>query len=89
MAKPLFKTDQIVLASALAIHLKLRGVEMVSPTKAVFCFDQTKETNELVSKFWSNELLVSPLVYQQKLKELKTQIVSMSSNGNSKGGYCG
>ncbi len=70
----LFKTDNLILAASLVIKYNLHSIEMISSTKAVFCFPQSKELDEQISKFWSNELLVSPLAFQEKVKDLKKQI---------------
>lgn len=73
-----FKSDNLTLAASLAIEFPLVGVEMVSSTKAIFCFKHTPKLEKAVSNFWSNKTLVSPLLFQEKVKELKKEIVSKS-----------
>ncbi len=64
MKNETFKTDDLNLASALKATGYAIEVEMVSPTKAVFCIPHTTKLDDDVSSFWSNGLPVSPLLFQ-------------------------
>jgi len=74
MSTTQIKTDNLSLAASISIFQELKGIEMLSPNKAIFCFEQNREIDKLINKFWSNDLMVSPLLYQEKIKELKKRI---------------
>lgn len=79
--KNYFSTPDITLASTiLHFGIKLEALDPENPNRIQFCFERTKELDELVQLFWRGELKVEPLQFSAAQKILKSRINNETRN---------
>ena len=70
------KVSDLALATTISLYFPIQSIEPIDDRKVVFVFDKTLEIDDLISKFWSGELMVEPQQYFNQLKIIKTRIYS-------------
>lgn len=71
-----YLTDNLALAAAISIFLPLIEIRPYSeqPDKFSFVFADNGSAEEIVARYWRDDLVVSPLRYSQELKNIKSRI---------------
>lgn len=70
-----YETSDLGLAAALASHgIVLKGMDFSNPRRVLFLFIRSKELNEAVLAYWSNQLAVDALSYFEQTKLLKSRV---------------
>lgn len=72
----LYKTSDLGLTTTLSLYFPIRTIDRSNPRKVLFVFDQTGELNDLVDKYWRNEIIVEPQTFINQIKNIKTRIYS-------------
>lgn len=70
----LFSTSDLSLATAISLSFPVWAVDKSDPRRAEFLFKRERDLDLLIEAFWSNTLKVSPLLYFQQLRILKTRL---------------
>ena len=71
-----FKTSDLALATTLSLHFPIISNRSFNPRKVLFVFNRLPELDQLVNKFWQNQISVEPQVFANQIKNLKTRIYS-------------
>ncbi len=71
-----YKTSDLGLATTISLYFPVRTIDRSNPRKVLFVFDLTEELNELVEKFWRNEVTIEPQTFTNQIKNIKTRIYS-------------
>lgn len=66
------------LATAISLFFPIEQIDRTNPRRAVFSFDSSKELEQLISKYYSNELEYSLAQYFQQLSIVKSRLYSES-----------
>lgn len=69
-----YQTSDLSLAATLSLWCPIEDIDRSNPRKAVFIFRNTKELQELVEKYYRNELKISPQVYFNQLRVVKARL---------------
>jgi len=69
-----FRTPDMSLAVTLSLFANVEFIDRSNPQKAVFWFHRSPELEEIIAKYWKNELRVNPIDYANQTKNLKTRI---------------
>lgn len=71
-----FKTSDLALAGTISLSFPVIATDRTNPPRVLFVFDRTPELDQLVDRFWRNEITVKPQVFANQIKNLKTRIYS-------------
>jgi len=71
-----YLTSDLAIATALSLWQPIKEINKSNPRKAVFVFKRTKQLNELVEAYFRNELTVSPQIYFNQLRTIKSRLYS-------------
>lgn len=74
IATQYFSTNDLALATALALSEPVCAVHKENPRRAHFLFKKSKELDELIQAYWQRELRVDPQAYFSELKSLKSRL---------------
>jgi hypothetical protein len=66
-----FETSDINFAAAICLFYPLDDLNKQNPTKVMFIFKREFGLDDLIQKYWGNELLVNPIAYASQLRYLK------------------
>lgn len=69
-----YSTSDLGCVTAISLFYAIWAIDKSNPQKAEFQFKRESGLDELVQKYWSNTLLVSPLAYFQALKTIKSRL---------------
>lgn len=72
--KNTYQTNSLALASAISLFIPLSSIEKDLQGRCVFTFPQSRELDELVTKYWNKELRVNALEHFTQIKSLKARI---------------
>jgi hypothetical protein len=69
------KTSDLALATALSVlGVAIEAMQQTDSERMNFIFTKSDKVQDIVNRFWRNELLVEPQAYFNQLKVLKTRI---------------
>jgi hypothetical protein len=69
------KTSDLALATALSVlGVAIEAMQQTESERMNFIFTKSDKVQDIVNRFWRNELLVEPQAYFNQLKVLKTRI---------------
>jgi hypothetical protein len=68
------KLTDIVLASTLNLFVELKSVERSDDNKLTFVFQDTPQIRNLIDKTLKQQIVVEPLAFSNKLRNLKSLI---------------
>ena len=71
-----YKTADLGLVTTLSLFFPVKTIDRSNPRKVLFVFDQTKELNDFVNKYWRSEIVVEPQTFTNQIKNIKTRIYS-------------
>jgi hypothetical protein len=71
-----YKTADLGLATTLSLFFPVKTIDRSNSHKVLFVFDQTKELNDFVNKYWRSEVAVEPQTFTNQIKNIKTRIYS-------------
>lgn len=71
-----YLTSDLAIATALSLWQPIEEINKSNPRKAVFVFKRNKQLNELVEAYFRNELTVSPQIYFNQLRTIKSRLYS-------------
>ena len=71
---PYITSDFQVATYLYSQDILLISIDWVSPTKAEFLFENNKDLQEAISKFWNGEAFVDAKTLLQAQKELKQRM---------------
>jgi len=71
-----YLTSDLAIATALSLWQPIEKINKSNPRKAVFVFKRNKQLNELVEAYFRNELTVSPQIYFNQLRTIKSRLYS-------------
>ena len=70
-----FRTADLSLTAALCVSgFVVEDVDIVSPQRSVFVFENGEELKEAVNRYWRQEMRVEPQEYFNQLKIIKARI---------------
>lgn len=69
-------SDLSLIAALRYFGVRENAVDRNNPSKICFVFEKTGSVNELIRKFYAQELAVEPQVYFLHLKSVKNRIYS-------------
>ena len=70
-----FKTSDLALTAAICVlGFRASGMQQTDTERIYFLFEKSDRLDDVVSRFWSGQLLVEPQAYFNQLKILKTRI---------------
>lgn len=76
-----YKTTNLFLAASLKLHgFKLIDFEQANPGKIIFVFEDRPERQDIVRRFFSNELQGPLRGYGEEWKNLRTMITEMGDH---------
>lgn len=76
-----FITSDLVLASTLsALNFQVIDLDRSDESRIGFVFEDTEELQEVVNKFWKEELRLEPLMLFNSMKLLKRRLFSNKLN---------
>lgn len=71
-----YKTSDLGLATALSLFFPIKAIDRANSRKVLFVFNQTKELDDFIDKYWLKEIVVEPQVFTNQIKNIKTRIYS-------------
>ena len=71
-----YKTSDLGLATTLSLFFPIKTIDRNNPRKVLFVFDQTKELEQFVDKYWRSEIVIEPKTFTNQIKNIKTRIYS-------------
>jgi hypothetical protein len=71
-----YRCADLALATVLALHFPIEGIDKESPRKAQFLFLRTQELEEAVEGYWKGILQVEPQKFFNQLKAIKARLYS-------------
>lgn len=81
--KDLFTTYNLNFSAVLvASGIKLSKVDRGLGSKSLFCFENSKKTQEINDRYWRKELLIEPQLLFDSLKFLKNRLYSDLERGD-------
>lgn len=69
-----YLTSDLALATTLSLQFPIEDIDRSNPRKAVFVFRRSPALEELVNAFFTNEFKISPQVYFNQLRDVKTRL---------------
>lgn len=72
--KDFYKTQDLALATAISLFYPIDAIDKQNPNKAYFLFKRDENLDELIEKYWREELKVSPQQYFNQLRIIKARI---------------
>jgi hypothetical protein len=70
-----FETSDLPLAvTLLTLGIPLVSLDTSNPSRVIFQFQQTEETQQIVSQYWEGKLTVEPKTFLNTQRELKARI---------------
>ncbi|NMB56547.1 hypothetical protein GYA19_01245 [Candidatus Beckwithbacteria bacterium] len=69
-----YQTSDLSLSTTISLFFPIEDIDRSNPRKAVFIFRNTKELQELVEKYYRNELKISPQTYFNQLRVVKARL---------------
>lgn len=69
-----YTTTDLSLATTLSLYFPLEDIDKTIPRKSIFIFKNSKKLEELVEKYYRNEIKVSPLTYFNQLRVIKARL---------------
>jgi len=70
----IYTSSDLALATVVSLYFPIAHVDKTNPRKAQFVFNRSKDLENLINRYWKNELLVEPRHYFDQLKALKARI---------------
>jgi hypothetical protein len=70
----IFKSSDLSLVAAISLFYPIHKIDKKNPRKLIFIFKKDKDFDQVVEKYWTGRLQVSPLALLQNLKALKSRI---------------
>lgn len=71
-----FSTSDLNLAAVISLSFPMQEINRGNPRKVQFIFEENKEIEELIKKYWNKELKVEPQEYSNQLRLIKNRIYS-------------
>jgi len=68
------RTKDLNLAACVSLFFPVEAIDRQNPQKAEFIFKRNQELEEVVDKYWRNEIKVNPIDFAKQLKALKTRL---------------
>ena len=81
-----FQTSDLSLVTAISLFYPIDAIDRSNPNRIVFSFKRENGLDELIQGFWSNDLKVSPLLYFNQLKVVKSRIYGEKDYGQPTNG---
>jgi len=72
--KNLYKTSDLSLATTLSLFCPIETLERINSHKVYFVFKRDKNLDELLKKYWHQELKIEPQFYFNQLKIIKARL---------------
>jgi len=73
--KNIYRTSDLALAATISISYPIQAIDRVTNfSKAYFLFRRAKELEQLIEKYWRQELRVEPQAYFNQLKIIKARL---------------
>jgi len=70
-----FETSEFILGiSLLTLGFSIETLDKTNPSRIQFVFKRTKELDQAIQFFWSNELRLEPKLFHYNQKNLKNRI---------------
>lgn len=69
-----YKTSDLALATTLSLFRPIEALEKINSHKAYFIFKRDKKFDELLEKYWRQELKIEPQAYFNQLKIIKARL---------------
>jgi len=69
-----YKTSDLALATTLSLFCPIETLKKINSHKAYFIFKRNKKIDELLDRYWRQELRVEPQLYFNQLKILKARL---------------
>lgn len=76
-----YATNELGLIAALALSFHYIDIDDTNPKRIYFIFEETPELLAMVDDYFNDQLMVSALAYNSKLKLIKTRLYQTSANG--------
>lgn len=69
-----YSTSDLSLATTLSLWCPIEDIDHSNPRKALFIFQNTEKLQDLVAKYYRDEIKVSPQVYFNQLRVVKARL---------------
>lgn len=69
-----YQTSDLALATTISLWYPVEAIDKTDPHKAIFLFRRDQNLDQLVESYWRGELKVSPAVYFNQLKVIKSRL---------------
>jgi NADH:ubiquinone oxidoreductase subunit len=70
------KISDLALATTLSLYFQIKNIDSTDKRRICFIFDKNDEVDSLISKYWSDELVIEPKQFFNQLKVIKSRIYS-------------
>lgn len=70
----MYFTSDLGLTTAISLYYPVWAINKNNPNKAEFVFKRESGLDKIIESYWSNTLQVSPLLYFQQLKNIKSRL---------------
>lgn len=69
-----YQTSDLSLATTISLFCPIEDIDRSNPRKALFIFQNNKQLQKLVDKYYRDEIKVSPQVYFNQLRVVKARL---------------
>jgi hypothetical protein len=69
-----YQTSDLSLATTISLWYPIEDIDRSNPRKALFIFQNTEKLQDLVAKYYRDEIKVSPQVYFNQLRVVKARL---------------